>query len=58
MLGSGLPRTSTLMLSILKIHGLLIHGLQGSPLSHSRLHHDGVRNLLLEQLLGHLIAMP
>ena len=57
MLGSGLPRTSTLMLSILKIHGLLIHGLQATA-DHSRLHHDGLRSLLLEQLLGHLTAMP
>ena len=57
MLGSGLPRTSTLMLSILKIHGLLIHGLQATA-GHSRLHHDGVRNMLLEQLLRHLTAMP
>ena len=45
------------MLSILKIHGLLIHGLQGSHLSHSGLlglllnspglHHHGVLNMLL-----------
>ena len=57
MLSSGLPRTSTLMLGILKIHGLWIQGLQATA-DHSRLHHDGLRSLLLEQLLGHLSAMP
>ena len=37
MLGSGLPRTSTLVLSLLRIHGLL-----GSLLNHPGLHYHGV----------------
>ena len=57
MLSPGLPRPSALNLGILKIHGLWIQGLQATA-DHSRLHHDGLRSLLLEQLLGHLTAMP
>ena len=42
MLGSGLPRTSTLVLSLLRIHGLPDHGLLGSLLNHPGLHYHGV----------------
>ena len=47
MLGPGLPRTSTLVLGLLKIHGLLVYELLGSMLNYSGLHHHGVLNMLL-----------
>ena len=47
MLGYSMMWRSTLVLSILKIHGLLVHRLLGSLLSYSGLHHHGVLNMLL-----------
>ena len=47
MLGPGLPITSTLVLSLLKIHELLVYDLLGSLLHYSGLHYHGVLNMLL-----------